>query len=160
MLDLSLRKMLFRINLAPLLVLVPLVLFGCGDSGPPLGTVSGVVTVNGQPGKNLRVTFNPTVGGRPSTATTDDQGQYELLFSGTTRGAMVGEHIVSIMDDPQVMGGTLEKVSEDTYVMKSAGNAEILKQMKNRLPAKYYQDSILTAKVEDGENKVDFDLKF
>jgi hypothetical protein len=74
-----------------------LLLTGCGSSGPELGDVSGEVTVDGQPAAGVRVNFTPAAGGRSSSAIADENGHYELLYSPSETGALVGEHSVSIV---------------------------------------------------------------
>ncbi len=156
-----------RMNFISSAILISIIsLHGCGRSGPQLGEVSGRVTVNGQPGRNLSVTFAPAVGGRPSMATTDDEGHYELLFSGTTMGAMVGEHSVSIMENPNLMASYEVKVVDGVgHVDSTAMNKQIAQQLKDRksgkrIPTKYYQNSVLNAKVQPGDNTFDFELTF
>ncbi|MFM7058984.1 MAG: hypothetical protein ACKO2P_18900 [Planctomycetota bacterium] len=63
---------------------------GCSD-GPPLGTVSGKVTQGGQPIPFAYVQFQPTdPPGTYASAYTDVEGQYELRFSESRNGALVG----------------------------------------------------------------------
>ncbi|WDI41074.1 carboxypeptidase-like regulatory domain-containing protein [Bremerella sp. P1] len=61
----------------------------------PVGKVTGVVTKGGQPLPDATVTFYP-IGGRPSFGTTDADGRYELIFTESVDGAMVGTHKVNI----------------------------------------------------------------
>ncbi|MFM7058801.1 MAG: carboxypeptidase-like regulatory domain-containing protein [Planctomycetota bacterium] len=79
---------------------------GCSD-GPPLGTVSGKVTQGGQPIPFAYVQFQPTdPPGTYASAYTDVEGQYELRFSESRNGALVGRHEVTIrtaaLDEIQV----------------------------------------------------------
>ncbi|MHC2070886.1 hypothetical protein ACYFX5_25730 [Bremerella sp. T1] len=72
------------------------VLPGCfSGSSVPVGPVSGVVTKDGQPLADATVTFFPE-SGRPSIGMTDESGRYELLFTESVNGAMVGLHKVNI----------------------------------------------------------------
>src|SRR5215208_5958277 len=75
---------------------------GCGG-GKKIVKVSGVVTLNGQPYKNAVVSFQPMavkdaedVGGRGSSAVTDANGRYELIYDGEKPGALIGKHKVRI----------------------------------------------------------------
>ena len=82
-----------------------LCLFGCsgGPSDmPDVGQVTGKVTVDGKALTNAIVNFTPKAGGRPSTGVIDDSGNYELLYTASEPGAMIGEHTV-----------TLELIEED-----------------------------------------------
>ena len=126
------------LTLAWLLVMAGLPsLVGCGGGGdmPDLGTVTGVVTLDGQPLSGAQVTFSPE-SGRPSTAETGGDGSYTLQFTVDEPGAVVGTHTVRIntavdgRDDPKT----------------------------EQVPAKYNSKTELTAKVESGKNELDFDL--
>ncbi len=110
--------------------------YGCskGDQ-PPLGTVSGTVTLDGQPKAGLRVLFSQP-GFRSSGGFTDQNGYYELKYLRGTMGAAVGTHSVRI--DP------VTKEGEKT---------------QKQLPVKYNRKTELTAKVEPGSNVIDFELQ-
>lgn len=69
---------------------------GCfAESGVPLGIVQGVVTKDGVPVPSATVTFYPEQG-RPSIGITDDEGHYQLKFTESRPGAVVGTHRVNI----------------------------------------------------------------
>lgn len=76
---------------------------GCGQSG--LAPVSGVVTVNGKPMKNVRVVYAPmstgesSIVGPPSLGVTDDEGRYTLKTRNGDYGAVVGRHSVTFNYD-------------------------------------------------------------
>ena len=125
--------------LPPLLVLLA-TLIGCGPSGPPLGRVSGTVTMDGQPASGVTVNFQPAEGGRGSSATTDATGKYDLVFSPSSMGALVGEHTVSIT------GG-------EPGVDDGGGGSGALVQKSNVPPA--YADAKKTVTVEKGNNTHD-----
>ena len=82
---------------------------GCGGGGRTIVPVSGVVKVNGVPAANLVVSFQPLGGendenpGRGSSAVTDAEGKYALIYDGEKPGALTGKHRVRIF--PQVTGG-------------------------------------------------------
>ena len=65
---------------------------------PALGDVSGQVTEGGQPVANVMVMFQPLAPGRASAGTTDASGRYTLQYTDVARGAMVGEHVVSLTE--------------------------------------------------------------
>src|ERR1700704_2279939 len=55
---------------------------GCGSgNGPPLGTVTGIVTLNDEPVPGVAVTFVPRGKGSPSYGATDENAEYQLLFN-------------------------------------------------------------------------------
>lgn len=62
---------------------------------PPLGEVSGVVTMGGTPLANVTVMFQPPKG-RASIGDTDAEGRYRLVFTSAAFGAIVGPHHVSV----------------------------------------------------------------
>ncbi|MCA9231118.1 MAG: hypothetical protein KDA57_10725 [Planctomycetales bacterium] len=84
-----------------LLVLLLLLLAGCGSNDHQLATVSGVVTLDGEPLVGGVVNFQPVAGGEAnvgvgSTARTDEQGRFELHTIDNHPGAVVGSHRVRI----------------------------------------------------------------
>lgn len=121
---------------------------GCGggpDDRPELGEVQGTVKMDDKPLAGATVKFQPE-NGRPSTATTDEAGHYELIYRPGVPGAAVGKHTVEIRsfreanpdaDDPALHAGQKETV-----------------------PVEYNEESTLTADVKAGENEpIDFNLK-
>jgi hypothetical protein len=81
-----------------LLALVP----GCGSEGRKIVQVSGVVYLDGQPCKNVIVSFQPLGSaseenpGRGSSAVTDDNGRYTLVYDGEKPGVLTGKHRIRI----------------------------------------------------------------
>lgn len=61
------------------LSLALLLLVGCGESGPPTGTVSGKLTIGGEvPKEPVRVQFINSMIGQGASATTQADGSYQL----------------------------------------------------------------------------------
>lgn len=126
---------------------------GCGvpRDYPPLGRVTGTVTLDGQPVEGAKVAFFPDEG-RSSAAMTDSQGKYDLFFANAVRGAAVGAHRVSInkiQQDPKYVPLPIEKAIYDPGPT-----------MINLLPARYSgTKSELTATVNEGRNTIDFQLE-
>ena len=120
-----------------LLAACTLFVAGCGGAAdaPDLGQVVGTVTLDGQPLPGAIIQFSPQEG-RPSTATTDEAGYYELKYSQDEAGAKVGPHTVSI--------STFSYSTPD---------------VPEKLPARYNAQTTLTATVEAGENTIPFDLQ-
>ncbi|MCU0717306.1 MAG: carboxypeptidase-like regulatory domain-containing protein [Pirellula sp.] len=123
-------------------------LSGCGDGGPELASVKGVVTVDGQPVPNATLTFVPQEGS-PSYGQTDRNGSYELMFTDVKRGAMLGSHQVSIE------GQRLSK--EELAEMKAQG-MDVPDRIVE-IPKAYRQAGALTAEVKRGSNAIDFHLE-
>lgn len=126
-------------------MVVPLLaLAGCNGQGdrPPLGTVGGTVTLDGQPLSGVQVTFAPE-SGRPSAGRTDDSGRYELLYILNTKGAKVGKHRV-IIDWPPAE-------EEDETTPKT--------QDRPKIPVRYNRQTTLAGEVKSGGNTLDFSLE-
>ena len=129
------------------------VLAGCGlpRDYPTLGHVAGVVTLDGEPVEGASVSFFPDTG-RSSSARTDAQGRYELIFVNNVRGAALGSHTVSInkiRQDPTYVPYPLEKSAMDPGPT-----------MIHLLPTRYSgTKSELTAVVNEGRNTIDFHLE-
>ena len=109
-------------------------LSGCNSSdSPPLGRVTGIVTQNGKPLANGKISFVPNSGGRTSTADLDDNGNYKLIYSLDELGAKVDDHTVKISTEGEFGGG-------------------------ERVPSKYNVESELKVTVKSGSNVHNFDL--
>ncbi|WP_232100768.1 Ig-like domain-containing protein [Gimesia fumaroli] len=121
-------------------------LWGCGGGSdtPPLGQVSGTVTLDGQPLEQAQVTFQPE-NGRASIGETDSEGNYELSYTGTTSGALLGAHQVVIIS-------AVEAYSDES------GEGKDRKARPELLPAKYNSKTTLKADVKSGSNQIDFPL--
>lgn len=112
------------------------VLAGCGSQTdrPEIGLVSGVVTLDGEPLPEAGVLFSMP-GFRASRGLTDGSGQYELTYLRDIKGAVVGEHTVTIN--------------------RYAGEGQRAKP----LPARYNTETTLIFDVQSGSNVADFDLE-
>ena len=132
-------------------------LVGCGGGGPndmpEVGAVTGTVTIDGQPGANLMVTFQPE-GGRPSMGATDASGKYELTYSREAMGAKIGKNLVtisSVQSDAAYEAGETEAAATD-----DAEPAE------DPIPAKYNTMAVdnpdMTVEVKPGENTFNWDV--
>jgi len=116
---------------------------GCGGRSdrPALAPVQGRVTLDGQPLPSAQVWFDPQAGGRTSTAVTDDDGRFELLYTLGEKGAIIGEHDVRI--STFVQGGD-EPGSTAT--------------VPEKVPAKYAAPSAIRKHVSKGSNTIDIEL--
>lgn len=128
-------------------------LTGCGGSdAPELGSVSGIVTLDGQALAGATVTFQPQFAaelddngvliekeGHGSSAVTDSSGAYELLYSADEYGACIATHRVTIT--------TSAPVSDDSDDMT-----------EEKVPDVYNQSSELTANVVAGSNEYNWEL--
>ena len=111
------------------------ILTGCNQSNrPPLGHVHGKVTLDGKPLAGAAVAFLPDGLGRESTAFTDEDGNYTLIYIRDIEGASVGTHRVRISTgDPRT------------------GKPELV-------PNRYHANTELQKEVVPGDNEINFDL--
>lgn len=138
---------LLRRTRAYQVLLLVVLLSGCGSDGPELAEVTGTVTVDGKPVPNAILTFIPT-GGSTSYGKTDEQGKYTLMFTDTKYGAMIGTHKVEI---------EVRRYSPDEIVEMKAAGEEVSTSFV-AIPAKYKAAGALTADVKSGSNIIDFTL--
>jgi hypothetical protein len=128
----------FRRTSAAWICLAVAMLAGCGD--PDLATVTGRVTLDGNPLPKAFLTFAPTsAGGATSFGKSDENGNYRMIFSDTQSGAWIGPSRVEIR-------------TGDLLPDNSGRIPELV-------PSVYNTKSTLTADVKSGSNTVDFDLK-
>ncbi|MCH5372786.1 MAG: carboxypeptidase-like regulatory domain-containing protein [Planctomycetes bacterium] len=134
---------------------------GCGPKGPELGTVTGQVTMDGQPLANVLVTFVPEQGGRAATGTTDADGRYQLMYIDRL-GALPGKHRVSVKTLPKTTAASTGKMSEEEYEKAAAGamdpSAYDQAKVEEPIPARYNTETELVEEVKAGENVIDLKL--
>lgn len=111
---------------------------GC-DDGPQVGDVNGVVSYHGEPMKGLEVSFDPVVDGRRSTAITDSSGSYELNYTRSRKGALVGQHQVRLMWPVQK-------------------DADLRHKRRYPIPPSYNTETTLTFEVQSGKNTFDVNI--
>jgi len=132
---------------------------GCGGNSPrpPMGKVSGKVFYDGAPVNTGRVTFTPVSGegdsgGTPAMGVIESDGSYVLTTFNTGDGAMVGQHIVTVVVP-----------MEDLRDLNKPGpKGEIAYKLPKELVPKKYTDpatSPLRNTVTAGDNKIDIELK-
>jgi hypothetical protein len=125
-----------------------LALIGC--SGRPKNvarSVTGKVTLGGQPLAGARVTFTPKEGGSPAMGKTDDAGAYSLVWSFTRgrkiEGAQIGENVVTI----------------STYVEGAPKAKPPVAEVPEKVPYKYRFSEPPTVTVKPGSNTIDIPLE-
>lgn len=118
---------------------------GCPSSDGNIGWVEGVVTLDGEPVDGATVRYYPASGERGSSGKTDSNGYYELRYTRSEQGAVVGEHKVTISTE----------VEADGYGQKNAPAARA-----ESIPKKYLdrKNTELTATVASGSNTFNFEL--
>ena len=147
------------------LLTAPLLVFAVQyylQSGPPegqpdLGFVGGTVTLDGDPLAEVSVTFEPDEG-RPSNATTDENGYYELQYTARSQGARLGRHTVRIAEPPPMPDPT-QPVQEPPAGARERPATAATTQQSGGIPQTYNLNSSLTATVKTGSNTFDFELK-
>ncbi len=94
-----LERALAKLGFAPAVTAMMLLscVVGCGGRSD-VGTVTGKVTFGGQPLRAAEVQFNPDAAGRNSVGYTDANGEYELLYTPSVNGALVGQHNIAVLD--------------------------------------------------------------
>jgi len=118
---------------------------GCGRSGPEIGRVAGLVTLDGRPLPEAFVYFRHEGGGRNSQATTDEEGRYELNYSASEAGAIVGPNTVRITTF------VAPNYDDSGKLIKGTGKKEVV-------PTKYNKQSELKVDVKPGANDLEFKL--
>ncbi len=137
---------------------IALACVGCADSGPPLGTVSGIVTMDGKPLANALVTFTPEAGGRGSTGKTDASGNYELAFI-DGKGALIGTHKVSVTTIKEAAAAVAMSSDSPEYANQGSSADYDNATTKEPIPEKYNTKTELTFDVAAGSNTYDIPLE-
>ena len=118
---------------------------GCGSAptGPVMVPVTGTVTLDGKPLPQGVVTLLPSAGGRAPSATTDDQGKFQVE-------SIAGDHKVAV-SKVEVTGGP--PPSADGLAPDFATAPQKVKAI---VPERYNRPdtSALTVKVPDGGGDV------
>jgi hypothetical protein len=86
-----------------------LAISGCGSDRPPLGSVTGTVTLDGKPIQYIGLMFTPVDGGRPSIGGTNEKGEFKAMYVRDAPGAILGKHRVSFDE------GSAEDKKEDEF---------------------------------------------
>lgn len=121
-------------------IVVSCFLSGCGSE---YATVTGRITLDGEPLPNATVSFMPEdEGGRPSFGRTGTDGRYSLQETHRVSGALPGEYTVRIT----------------TYVEGNPEEIPPIPTVPERVPTKYNTETGLIEEVKPGENVLDFPL--
>ena len=139
--------------------LVCLACIGCGPDGPDLGTVSGKVTMDGQPLTNGLITFEPEAGGRASIGKTDSSGQYTLIWA-EQKGAVIGSHRVSVTTITEAEAVEEMGSDSDAYAQQAMGDTSAYDQAEvtEPIPARYNVSTELVEEVTSGANTINLEL--
>jgi hypothetical protein len=131
---------------------------GCSGGGPELGVVKGKVTMDSQPLSNVLVTFVPEGGGRPSTGTTNAEGNYSLIFLDKD-GALVGKHKVSVTTLSTAAPVTEYPSDSPEYAKQASGTGSATQKAPGEpIPDKYNTKTELVKEVKSGDNTINLEL--
>ena len=111
-------------------------LTGCSSSKVAVAKVRGTVTLDGQPLRDAEVRFQPA-NGRPSFGRTGADGSYQLLYTVSRAGAVVGPCDVTI----------------STAIENDSGRVA-----PERVPSRYFEPGALSVEVKPRGNVHNFDL--
>ena len=114
---------------------------GCGSDLPDLGTVTGTVTLDGEPEVEKMIQLRQVggEGGSTSRGLTDEEGKYELMYDSGVKGAHVGTNEVFV--STQFPDGEMDE-----------GDVE-------DIPGAYNGKTVLKFEVKPGSNTIDLPLK-
>ena len=149
----------FKLISLSCLLMATSIFAGCNDS--KIGTVSGVVLIDGEPVEMASISFFPDVG-RASVGRTNDKGEYVLNYTRGQKGALIGNHKVTI--STRYVAETNYNPttnSEEALAEQSETDRIRSKGRKEMVPEKYRDrdKTELTAVVEPGSNQIDFNLE-
>lgn len=132
---------------------------GCGSGAAEGGQVTGIVTLDGQPVANAKVTFyksdDKTGTMDVIVAMTDAMGKYSLFGDDPSyRGTPVGEYKVTVYKLVPIKNAKLPEDADPEQIEASGQGRNILPTQTANL-----QTTTITATVKDGPNTVDIALK-
>lgn len=101
---------------------------------PPLGKVSGTITINGQPVRNARIEFHPVAAAKvtggenlaTSMAISDGNGKFVLYYGAGIPGAVIGQHIIMISAQDEfgheLVPANWNSASQQSFDVKAGSN--------------------------------------
>ncbi len=109
---------------------------GCGGSDAHLARVTGRVTFYGRPAR-AEVVFQPVTesqfpAGRPSSAFTDDRGEFRLGYAAGEQGAVIGRQRVIVKVLPQADLGEPSSIEEASQPRKVVRLNRLVNPGRNR----------------------------
>ena len=150
-----------RIRFKQAFVFLAMSCVGCGSGGPALYSVTGKVTLDGQPLPNVNVSFFPGDSKLPSSGgVTDSQGVYKLTTAQGTTGAVAGKHKITVYAG---QSGSPTARPEGMYKdggTKDAKGKSSAPKIDNPVPEKYSSPdkSTLDKDVAAKSNVIDLEL--
>jgi hypothetical protein len=140
------------------LPLLALAIPACAGSHPETAEVQGTLLWHKKPLANVEIQFVPDslqgTSGPRSTAVTDEQGRYFLLFDDDQPGAVVGKHrVLLIENDPVERGGKGRERVPSASTRKNAANHPTIAPEYAKIAT-----TPLGRDVVSSNQKIDFDL--
>ncbi len=124
-----------KIDILPICFTLLMISFvGCGKTGADIAPVTGRITLDGKPLEKADVVFQPEGSKPPSSARTDTDGRYQLVYKRGVMGGAIGSNTVRITISSEVVANPPS------------------------IPARYNTASELTKEVKSGQNEFNFDL--
>ncbi len=142
---------------------VPLLVAGCSAtnqidySNVDLVSVSGSVTLDGNPLASAVITFENPENGTFSFARTDADGDYTLQFDSQKDGVIPGKKVVKVSTTRTVLGLAGEDGEEEGEASSESAGGGSASRVE-AVPACYNKDSKLSVEVS-GSASFNFDLK-
>jgi len=151
-----------RILFKQAFVFIAMSCLGCGSGGPALYSVTGKVTLDGQPLPNVNVAFFPSDQKLPSSGgIADSQGVYRLTTAQGLSGAVAGKHKITVYGGQQ--GGPTarpEELYKNAGSKMDANGKPVGPKFENPVPEKYAlpDKSNLEKDVAAKANVIDLEL--
>ena len=134
-----------------------------------MGTVRGKVTYHGAPVTEATVAFLCDGASRMAIGTTDASGVYQLTSYEDNDGAVVGQHVITVIKRAGSHEVPVVEVPEDyearvkamdDVMLQSAQQTEAAEHAKPLIPEKYSDRNKTDLKrdVVEGENVIDLEL--
>lgn len=132
---------------------------GCGDSGPRLVSVTGTVSLNGQPLEGAALAFEPVPTApnsevRPGEAVTDAAGKYEVSTS-LKSGLAAGKYRVIVTKAPLDAAKGDPNFAEDPFMAQLAATGPD----GGKKAKKGVIEETFDREVPEAGGTLDFDLK-
>ncbi|HTQ40967.1 MAG TPA: carboxypeptidase-like regulatory domain-containing protein [Pirellulales bacterium] len=97
----------FRSLASVLLAIILISSAGCNSSGVQLGSVTGRITKNGKPQPKVSIFLTPLEGGRGSEGLTNENGEYQMVYTRDLMGALVGKQRLTVSTAPKTKNGDI-----------------------------------------------------
>lgn len=137
---------------------------GCGEAGPKLVPVTGLVTLNNKPLEGATIQFvpdNSNKEGRPAEDITGPQGNYKLMTNGRS-GIVSGKYKVLITKSPTsaLSGPAAEAHKDDPFMAKlSAEGPDAVRSGKKKSADAETIEDEFEREVPPNGGEFDFDVK-